>query len=115
MNILVDQNGRARVSDFSFATVNHSWCSTCVAKIYPDTRWTAPEVLKGKQPLTKEADVFSFAMIVVEVSRSVCRTATRLTNPRFNEGPRWRSSIRGLSPHDTASKNNRRGAPSTAG
>ena len=76
MNILVDQFGRAQVADFSLAAVNYSQCSTCdVSENYIDTRWTAPEVLDKKQPLSKEADVFSFAMVVVEVSRGACRTA----------------------------------------
>ena len=76
-NILVEQSGRARVTDFSLATINHSRCSTCgVAKIYNDTRWTAPEVLEQTRPLTKEADVFSFAMVVVEVSRGARHAVT---------------------------------------
>ena len=76
-NILVDQCGRARVADFSLAAVKYSQCSTCgVAEIYNDSRWTAPEVLARTQPLTKEADVFSFAMVVFEVSRDVCRAVT---------------------------------------
>lgn len=77
MNILVDQSGRARITDFSLATVDYSQCSTCgVVKIYNDTRWTAPEVLERTRPLTKEADVFSFAMVVVEVSRGARHTVT---------------------------------------
>ena len=76
-NILVDRFGRARVADFSRAAANYNLCSTCgVAKIYSDTRWTAPEVLEETQPFTKKADVFSFAMVVVEVSRGARRTAT---------------------------------------
>jgi len=76
MNVFVDRLGRARITDFSLAAINRSQCSTCgVTWIYNDTPWTAPEVLDGTRPLTKEADVFSFAMVVVEVSRGACRTA----------------------------------------
>jgi len=31
------------------------------------TRWTAPEVLDEKGPPTKEADIFSFGMVMYEV------------------------------------------------
>jgi len=77
MNILVDQFRRARITDFSLATVDYSQCSTCgAAEVHSDTRWTAPEVLERTQPFTKEADVFSFAMVVVEVSRHAYRAPT---------------------------------------
>ena len=78
MNILVDGSGRARVADFSFAAVDYKQCLTCgVVRVNNiDTRWTGPEILDGKNPLTKEADVFSFAMLVVEVSLGACPTAT---------------------------------------
>ena len=41
-----------------------------------NSRWAAPELLDGKGPLTKKADVFSFAMVMVEVSLSAWCTAT---------------------------------------
>ena len=31
------------------------------------TRWTAPEILTGKGTYSKEADIFSFAMVMIEV------------------------------------------------
>ena len=37
-------------------------------------RWTAPEILEGRGTYTKEGDVFSFAMVVIEVR---CRQSTR--------------------------------------
>jgi serine/threonine protein kinase len=30
-------------------------------------RWTAPEVLQGITPASKKSDVFSFAMVIIEV------------------------------------------------
>ena len=29
--------------------------------------WTAPEILEGADTITREADVFAFAMVVIEV------------------------------------------------
>ena len=34
-------------------------------------RWAAPEVLKGADEITREADVFSFGMVVIEVGPRV--------------------------------------------
>lgn len=31
------------------------------------TQWTAPEILEGQGKSTKESDIFSFAMVMVEV------------------------------------------------
>ena len=31
--------------------------------------WTAPEILEGAGTITREADVFAFGMVVIEVSR----------------------------------------------
>jgi len=32
-----------------------------------NTRWTAPEILADRGTFSKEADVFSFAMVMIEV------------------------------------------------
>ena len=76
-NLLVDHLGRARVTDFILAAVNQNQCSTCgVAKAHSlNTRWSAPEVSEFSSeigPLTDKADVFSFAMVIIEVSRGTC-------------------------------------------
>ena len=69
-NILVDDSGRPRITDFGFATVTHnldSMWSTTPGHGHT-TRWTAPEILTEKGGNSKEADVFSFAMVMLEVS-----------------------------------------------
>ena len=68
-NILVDRFGCARVTDFSLTTVHPNRVSSCNVSELCDhnTRWTAPEVSEETGPLTKKADVFSFAMLMVEV------------------------------------------------
>ena len=73
MNVLVDHLGRARITDFALAAISQDKCSTCgVTKMHKNgTRWTAPEILEETGPLTKKADVFSFAMVMIEVSRGV--------------------------------------------
>ena len=70
-NILVDDTGRARITDFGLARVTQS-LGVVRAALDDDARghtarWTAPEILRGAGSHSKEADVFSFAMVVIEV------------------------------------------------
>ena len=73
MNILVEVvHGipHARIADFGIAIVTKNLDS-----VRPDTRqevhtprWSAPEIFLGKNP-SKESDVYSFAMVAIEVRR----------------------------------------------
>ena len=71
MNILVDvvdDVPHARIADFGIAVVTKNLNSTRVATrqdIHSPT-WSAPEILNGENP-SKESDVYSFAMVMVEV------------------------------------------------
>jgi len=63
----VDDSGHARIADFGLATVARNIDSMRSASQHGgSSRWTAPEVLNGGLP-TKEMDVFSFAMVMIEV------------------------------------------------
>ena len=59
-NILVDATDRARITDFGLVMVTQD----------PDqmgsARWIAPEILEGGT-YSKEADIFSFAGVTIEV------------------------------------------------
>lgn len=70
MNTLVNEFGRARVAEFALATVhpNNGSTDSITELRNHTTRWSAPEVLGETGPLTKKADVFSFAMVTIEVS-----------------------------------------------
>ena len=68
-NILVDAAGHAMITDCGLAIVTHNLDSIRGA---PDergdsTRWIAPEILDNQGTFSEEADVFSFAMVVIEV------------------------------------------------
>ena len=68
-NILVDAAGNARITGFGLAMVTESLDSIQNA---PDeyrhsARWTAPEILDDRGAYSKEGDVFSFAMVTIEV------------------------------------------------
>ena len=68
-NILVDTSGRARITDFGLAMVTQDLDSIRNASdehCY-SARWIAPEILDDRGTYSKEADVFSFAMVTVEV------------------------------------------------
>ena len=67
-SILVDAASHARITDFGLATIAQS-VDTMRRNSDdqdPATRWTAPEILDGAIS-SKESDVFSFAMVMIEV------------------------------------------------
>jgi serine/threonine protein kinase len=68
-NILVDEDCRARLTDFGLASVVRRDGSV-VSLQDPDpgigAKWAAPEVLRG-EAVTREADIFAFAMVAIEV------------------------------------------------
>jgi serine/threonine protein kinase len=69
-NILVDAAGHAHITDYGLAQVTrklgspHS--SADGGRAHHTARWTAPEVLNDGN-YGKEADIYSFAMVMVEV------------------------------------------------
>jgi len=65
----VDDAGRARITDFGLATVTQNLDSMRSASGDQGhtARWTAPEILNEEGTFSKEADVFSFAMVMIEV------------------------------------------------
>jgi serine/threonine protein kinase len=67
-NILVDDSGHARLVDFGLATVTRNLDSMRSASCQHGytARWAAPEVL-DEGAYSKEADVFSLAMVMIEV------------------------------------------------
>ena len=68
-NILIDNDGRARLTDFGLASIIRRDTSV-ISLQEPDVAgtgaWAAPEVLWGGAS-TKEGDIFTFAMVAVEV------------------------------------------------
>ena len=57
------------MTDFGFTSVVRGTNSVLVTEVQGYTaRWAAPEVLRNGDKNTREADVFAFGMVVVEVS-----------------------------------------------
>ena len=69
---MVDASGRACITDFGF-TRNQGVAGEINATSGGTARWTAPEILGERGSWNKEADVFSFAMVMVEVRLRMIR------------------------------------------
>ena len=107
-NILVDHIGRARVTDFALARSNPDRGSTHHVTEMRDyqTRWTAPEILEDTELPTKEADIFSFSMVMVEVRRRHVLHNNPWPTCYFDEGFHWSSSIQSPSLHRVNGRDN---------
>ena len=74
-NILIKSDGHACLADFGLASIVHGNDSIVPIDVPGySARWTAPEILNGAEKSTREADVFSFGMVVMEVSPRVFRS-----------------------------------------
>lgn len=74
-NVLVDDDGNARISDYGLAFIIEPSEFTSI-KTAGACRWTAPEIMNPPEDdaanespalFTKESDVYAFAMVVIEV------------------------------------------------
>ena len=63
---MVDAHNRPRITDFGLA-LNQGVPDQTNPTAGGTARWTAPEILKGEATPNKKADVFSFAMVMIEV------------------------------------------------
>ena len=93
-NVLVDATGRAQITDFglTMVTQNQDTVRSALGDRGNTARWTAPEILSEQGTYSKEADVFSFAMVMIEVrhgSPSVSNFGLCL-----NVGVHWCGSVR---------------------
>ena len=86
-NILVDATRHARITDFGVATATKNPDSIRTASVGRGNPalWTAPEILSEKGKFSREADVFSFAMVMIEVHHEwVIFVEARLTNTPYH-------------------------------
>ena len=68
-NVLISRRGRARLTDFGFTSVVRGLNSVRVPELLGCTlRWAAPEIIRGESGGTQGADIYSFGMVVIEVS-----------------------------------------------
>jgi len=68
-NVLVDATGHARITDIGLTVVtqNLGLARSASNEHEHSARWIAPEILDNRGTYSKEADVFSFAMVTIEV------------------------------------------------
>ena len=92
----MDDADHARLTDFGLATVTQNLDSIRSASEDRGhtARWTAPEILKEEGTYSKEADVFSFAMVMIEVRYEWSTPVDfLLTSPRITPGVYRRDSF----------------------
>ena len=65
----MDARGYARITDFGLAVVTQDLDSIRSGsdECGDSVRWIAPEILDSRGTHSKEGDVFSFAMVAIEV------------------------------------------------
>ena len=66
-SILVDDIGHARLTDFGLAAVAPDFESAVPLTESHAVRWAAPEILSQERSVSKESDIYSFAMVAIEV------------------------------------------------
>ena len=81
-NILIDKDGQARLTGFGLEVVTHRNVLTSLLQDHSinTTTWPAPEILRGG-PVTKEGDIFAFAMVTIEVHTRRVSRGSPLTYP----------------------------------
>ena len=68
-NVLLDDRGKAKVADLGLAKqANKIAASSGTKRGSQAVNWLAPEVLDNSVARSKEADVFSYAMVVFEIA-----------------------------------------------
>ena len=95
-NILVDASGHARITDFGLSSVTQNMDSIRSASDGQShtARWTAPEILNEEGTYSKEADIFSLAMVTIEVCQNeLVASSLGLLQSRITTGIHRRSSI----------------------
>ena len=68
-SVLIDENGHARLTGYGLTPIvpgNQFVDSLQDGRPTPVPTWAAPEISEGR-PVTKAGDIFTFAMVVVEV------------------------------------------------
>lgn len=70
-NILIDSNGRARLSDFGLITLSEvEGIQLTQGSEGGSTRWMAPELIVGATVRSKQSDIYALGMTMLEVSQT---------------------------------------------
>ncbi|KAI9143046.1 kinase-like domain-containing protein [Paraphysoderma sedebokerense] len=86
VNILVDDSGHAKITDFGFAVVKAThYSKSSSSKVVAGTlRWSAPECLKGDKP-SFQSDVYAFGITAFEVGSGGSIPFDHLADAGFRE------------------------------
>ncbi len=62
-NVLLDHEGRARLTDFGLARLEESSCITQPDEVVGTLRFLAPELIEGR-PASRQSDLFAFGVLL---------------------------------------------------
>lgn len=69
-NILIDDNGQARLSDFGLVTISETYQFNTTYRPGEgcgSIMWMAPELFKGGNARSRSSDIYAFGMTIVEI------------------------------------------------
>lgn len=105
-NLVIDEeHDRVLVTDFGLARLTESWRGpttplTTIGQVVGDVRYASPEQLRG-EPVTAAADVYSLALVALDLLREPRRNESRMeimTARLAGSGVQVPDSVRGSDP-----------------
>jgi len=68
LNVLLDENTKAKLTDFGLSKIKTQTASTTKNESAGTLAWMAPELLQRKATHTQKSDMYSYGMVVWEIS-----------------------------------------------
>jgi serine/threonine protein kinase len=91
-NILLDESGEAKISDFGTARFDSNTCSMNLGT----PLYMAPEIFRGDKYITRKVDIFSFGLILYQIIECVSVSSLKERYPDVSFSPRTNKEARSI-------------------